>query len=267
VIREADKWWGKDSSARVYADSHMRRVRLGAGLALGLLLIASPASTQAQAHSKKRPTQYFFVLLKRPAHAPSMSKEAGGRVQEEHMANIRKLAAEHKLAFAGPFMDDTVLRGIFVLRAKSAVEAQELANRDPAVKAGRLAAEVHGPWFIDPSAIHEPNPGEPGMQQYTLVLMNRGKKWDPRTPGFTELVNQYPVFLKRMLSQGKVAVAGPFPFAVPGELRGVAIFRVSAEQTAKLTEDDPTVKAGVLKPEIHRWMTATGVLAPGLPVQ
>lgn len=250
----------------MYAGSNMRTV-VFCWLLLGLFAIASATSTQSQTRSKKRPVQYFFVLLKRPAHAPSISKEAGEKLQEEHMAKIRKLAGEHKLAIAGPFLDDTVLRGIFVLRAKSIAEAEQLANGDPAVKAGRLAAEIYGPWFIDPNAIHEPSATEHSMQQYTLVLMKRGEKWDPGAPGFTELVNQYPAFAKKMTSQGKVAVGGPFPFAVPGELRGVAIFRVSAEQTAKLTADDPTVKAGVLKPEIHPWMTGKGVLAPGLPVQ
>ena len=181
------------------------------------------------------------------------------------MANIRKLASERKLVMAGPFVDDTVLRGIFVLRAKSTVEAQQLANGDPAVKAGRLSAEIHGPWFIDSSLIHEPNASQQGMQQYTLVMLKRGEKWDPGAPEFTDLVNQYPVFLKRMTSQGKVAIAGPFPFAVPGELRGVAIFRVPAEQATKLMEEDAAVKAGVLKLETHPWITATGVLVPGLP--
>jgi uncharacterized protein len=246
--------------------TRMKRVLLWRWLLVGLFVIASTAPAHAQAGSKKRPLQYFFVLLKRSANVPNVSKEAG-KLQEEHMAYIRKLAAEHKLAIAGPFLDDTVLRGIFVLRAKSIVEAQELANGDPAVKAGRLAPEMYGPWFIDPNAIHEPDSGEQGMQQYALVLMKRGEKWDPGAPGFTELVNQYPVFLKKMTSQGKVAVAGPFPFATQGELRGVAIFRVSTEQTAKLTQDDPTVKAGVLKPEIHPWITGKGVLAPGLPMQ
>lgn len=251
----------------MYADSNMRTVLVFRWLLLGLFAIASATSTHGQTPSKNRPVQYFFVLLKRPAHAASMSKEAGEKLQEEHMANIRKLAAEHKLAIAGPFLDDTLLRGIFVLRAKSIVEAQQLANGDPAVKAGRLAAEVYGPWFIDPSAIHEPSATEQTMQQYTVVLMTRGEKWDPGAPDFAELANQFPAFAKKMSSQGKVAVGGPFPFAVPGELRGVAIFRVSAEQTAKLTADDPTVKAGVLKPEIHPWITGKGVLPPGLPVQ
>jgi len=194
-----------------------------------------------------------------------MSKEASDKLQEEHMANILKLASEHKLVMAGPFMDDTVMRGIVVLRAKSIVEAQELANGDPAVKAGRLSTEIHGPWFIDSSVIHEPDASQQGMQQYTLVLLKQGEKWDPGAPGFTDLVNQYPVFLKRMMSQGNVAIAGPFPFAVPGDLRGVAIFRVPAEQATKLMQDDAAVKAGVLKLETHPWMTATGVLAPGLP--
>lgn len=118
---------------------------------LSLIVIAGLAFAQAPTQPSANGTQYFFVLLNRPANAPQLSKEASEGLQEEHMANIHKLAAEHKLVIAGLFLDDTALRGIFVFRAESAAQAQEWADSDPAVKAGRLSPEVHGPWLIDPS--------------------------------------------------------------------------------------------------------------------
>src|SRR5216683_764869 len=159
----------------------MRRISFSGVLLLSLIALAGSASAQAETQSDAKSAQYFFVLLNRPANAPQLSTEAGQKLQEEHMANIRKLGAEHKLVIAGPFMDDTVLRGIFVFQADSAAQVQEWAYSDQ------------------------------------------------------------------------------------GELRGVAIFRVGAEQTAKLTQDDPIVKAGLLKAEIHPWGTGKGVLASGQP--
>ena len=143
---------------------------------------------------------------------------------------------------------------------------QEWANSDQAIKAGRLSAEVHGPWLIEPSAIHYPA-DPPGFEQYTVVLMKRGDHWNPNAPEFMDVMKQHHAFVKRMTDQGNMAIAGPFPFSDQGELRGVAIFRVGAEQTAKLTQDDPIVKAGLLKAEIHPWGTGKGVLASGQPMQ
>ena len=182
------------------------------------------------------------------------------------MANIRKMAAEHKLVIAGPFLDDTALRGIFVLQAETAAQAQEWADSDPAVKAGRLAAEVHGPWDIDPSAIHDPAE-PPGFEQYTLVLLKRGEKWNPNAPEFMDVVKRHHALVKEMVDQGSLAIAGPFSLGDQGELLGVSIFRVGAEQTAVLLKDDPIVKAGLLRPEMHPWGTGKGVLAAGQPMQ
>jgi uncharacterized protein len=70
-----------------------------------------------------------------------------------------------------------------------------------------------------------------------------------------------------MIEQGKIAIAGHFPFENPGDLRGVAIFRVGSDETTRLVQDDPSVKAGLLKPEMHPWITGKGVLAPGQPMQ
>jgi uncharacterized protein YciI len=227
---------------------------------------AGSPSAQTQDHPNAKLAQYFLVLLNRPANAPQLSKQAGEKLQEEHMANIHKLGAEHKLVIAGPFIDDTVLRGIFVFQADSAAQAQEWADSDPAVKAGRLSAEVHGPWLIDPSTIH--NPGEtPGFEQYTIVLMKSGDHWNPNAPEFMDVMKQHHAFVTLMTDQGDLAIPGPLPFSNQGELRGVAIFRVGTEQTAKLMQDDPAIRAGVVKTEIHPWGTGKGVLASGQPMQ
>ena len=239
---------------------------IGRTVLLGLLTVANFVCGQATAPADAKAGQYFFVLLDRPANAPQLSKEAGEKLQEAHMANIRKLYAEHKLVVAGPFTDDTALRGIFVLHGDSFTQVQELANSDPAVKAGRLRAEVHGPWDIDASAIHPPATPE-AMEQYSLVLMKRGDKWNPDAPGFMDVIKQHGAFVRDMIAKGYLAIGGPFPLGDQGELRGVAIFRVGMEQTAALVKDDPTVKAGLLKPEIHPWITGKGVLAAGQPMQ
>ena len=238
--------------------THLRSGRL-----LLVCLLASAIFSTAQ--SEPNAPKYFFVLLKRPSTAPQLSKEAGDKLQEEHMANIRKLHSEHKLVVAGPFTDDTSLRGIFVFKADSLMQAQGWADTDPAIKAGRLAAEVHGPWLIDPDAIHEPETTQ-GMEQYTLVLLKSGEKWNPSAPEFMDVMKKHHTFVQET-EKGKIAVAGPFPFDDPGELRGIAIYRVGAEETAKIVQDDPIVKAGLLKTEMHPWITGKGVLAAGQPMQ
>jgi uncharacterized protein len=240
----------------------MKKMISGKVLLLSFVL-AMPAFVQSQPGANT--PKYFFVLLRRPVNAPQLSKEAGQKLQEEHMANIRKLHSEHKLVIAGPFTDDTSLRGIFVLQAESLAQAQEWSNSDPAIRAGRLAAEVHGPWSVDSGAIHAPSAPE-GMEQYTLVFMKSGEKWNPAHLGSSEALKPHAAFVQRMIDQGTIAIAGHFPFQDPGDLRGVAIFRVSMDETAKLVQDDPSVKAGLLKPEMHPWITGKGVLAPGQPM-
>ena len=62
------------------------------------------------------------------------------------MGHIKEMAAAGKLTLAGPFSDDGNLRGMFVFQVGSMEEAKALCDADPAVRAGRLAAELH-PWF------------------------------------------------------------------------------------------------------------------------
>jgi uncharacterized protein len=207
---------------------------------------------------------FFFVLLKHPASAPQISKEDGDKLQEAHMANIRRLHEEHKLVIAGPFMDDGVLRGIFVMKADSLDQAKEWANSDPAIKAGRLSAEVHGPWMIRPQGIHETDTPNT-LEKYSLLLVHQGDKWDPKSPVPQDVLQQHLSYLMGLMQQGKLALAGPFHD--DGELKGIFIYSVPMDEAVKLEGEDPMVKNGFFKIEGHPWATAKGVLAAGQPMQ
>lgn len=96
-------------------------------------------------------TLYYVYLLKK---GPAWSAEATPEVlelQQQHLGNLRRLAAEGKLVLNGPLLDSFQLsgeiRGIGVLKAKSLVEAQEWIGTDPMVKIGHLVFELHA-WMV-----------------------------------------------------------------------------------------------------------------------
>ena len=149
------------------------------------------------------------------------------------MANIRKLHSEHKLVIAGPFTDDTALRGIFVFQADSRVLVYDWTHTDPAVQAGRLVAEVYGPWVVEPGAIHEPETSE-AMEQYTLVLMNAENSSTPSLAKLMDLMTQHATFVHDQIMAGKIAVGGEFLAQDSRPLRGVIIFRVGADESTRL---------------------------------
>ena len=230
---------------------------------LVVALCAAARPTQSRAFDDT--VQYFFVLLVRPANAPQLSEKEGEKLQEAHMANIRRLHAEHKLYVAGPFLDDTRLRGIFVFKAKSRSQVQDWTSTDPAVQAGRLAADIHGPWLIDPTAIQDP-PSTHGLDQYTLVLLHKAER-AAAVPNLADLQKQHAAFLTRHKDSGDIAVAGDFPADDTTDLRTVIIFRHKPDESTKILDEDPLVKRGVLSSDIHAWATGRGVLLPGEPLQ
>jgi uncharacterized protein len=88
---------------------------------------------------------YYFVLLTTGANRTQDSTEVK-KIQAGHMANITRLAKDGKLIVAGPFLDDSRWRGIFIFDAKSNEEVVELLKTDPAISSGRLSYEIH-PWL------------------------------------------------------------------------------------------------------------------------
>lgn len=87
-----------------------------------------------------------FALLVRPPDAPELGEEERATVQAGHMANINAMAEAGELAIAGPFVEDTPLRGVFVFRTVDRQKIDVLVANDPAVKRGRLKLEPYIWW-------------------------------------------------------------------------------------------------------------------------
>jgi uncharacterized protein YciI len=119
---------------------------VSAALCGSVLAAVPPVRAEDPPSPRYEMTTYVVGLLFRgPKWTPESTPETQ-KIQEGHMANIRKMAAAGKLAVAGPFSDDGDLRGIFIFQNATVEEARALADQDPAIQAGRLRLELH-PWF------------------------------------------------------------------------------------------------------------------------
>src|SRR6478672_8735848 len=114
-------------------------------LAIGTLQLFGAdekAGTARTSEPKYEMTTYVMGLLHKGPKWTAEDTPYTRGIQEGHMANIRKMASSGKLIVAGPFSDNGELRRVFI----TVEEARALVDEDPAVKAGRLAVELH-PWY------------------------------------------------------------------------------------------------------------------------
>jgi uncharacterized protein len=87
---------------------------------------------------------FELVILRSVADRPADDEQGARRLQGEHLAYLSWLQeAGHSVA-AGPLGDqaDAGLRGLVFYRTGSLDEARRLASGDPAVRAGRLEADL-----------------------------------------------------------------------------------------------------------------------------
>ncbi len=91
--------------------------------------------------------QYVIAFLKTGPRDGDFKGEERLALFKGHFANMERLAAERKLAVAGPFSDpDKKFRGLFILAVATVEEARRLAETDPVVKSGLMIVE-YVPWF------------------------------------------------------------------------------------------------------------------------
>lgn len=89
--------------------------------------------------------QYYMVFYKSGPNRDQSTDEAA-EIQEGHMAHLNQLVDDGYLSIAGPFGDDTELRGILIFNVPTLEKVEVLMQGDPAVLIGRLIYEIH-PWW------------------------------------------------------------------------------------------------------------------------
>jgi uncharacterized protein YciI len=227
-------------------------------VAMGLRLTAQEAN-----HESKR----FYIVFLRPdpARRP-LTQEEGERIQEAHMANIRKMAADGVLISAGPF-DDTprTISGIFVFTVDSMETAKDIASKDPTVAEHRNTVDVHawdGPaqLGVEYVRLHKLDPKTPeNMQMHPFCVVYRGTAWETSSGSRDALLAEHARYVEKLRAEGKLGAAGEI--AAPDDMLGLVIFKpIPLEDAQKLLEDDPAVKAGVLRVEYHQWWSSDHVL-------
>ncbi len=85
---------------------------------------------------------YVLVILKTGPNKVT-DKAERAKMFEGHFANINKLAAEKKLAVAGPLDGKEGRRGIFVLATADIAQARSYVDADPVIVSGEMVAEYH----------------------------------------------------------------------------------------------------------------------------
>jgi uncharacterized protein YciI len=106
----------------------------------------SIAPAQTQAEPKYEMDRYVVVILRKGPKWTAGKTPESQKLQQQHLAHIQAMAKTGNLIVAGPFTaNNEDARGIFIFKT-TPEEAREMAEGDPAVKAGQLKIDVY-PWM------------------------------------------------------------------------------------------------------------------------
>lgn len=237
---------------------------IGRLLILALLGVA-PQSSAAGTDSTRAPAvemrRYVVVLADKGA-----AWETAAAAREEHATYLNNLAGAGTLLGAGTVSGDGMLREIWILDADSAAQVRDAVERDPDVRAGRLAPRMLV-WYaakgFGTEFSRRARAGETAnlpARTYQFGFLVRGPGWTPeRTPEVEKIQAGHMANINRLAEEGTLVAAGPFVDG--GTYRGIFVFDVpTVEEAERLTATDPAVIARRLTIELQSWTTAAGVI-------
>lgn len=109
------------------------------------------SATQKNSIEKQHEMKTYYLVLLKKGNNRTHDESTAAAIQEQHIAHLMEMMNLGKINIVGPLLDDSEILGICIYNVDTAQEAEQLANNDPAVKAGRLIVEVH-PWYSNKGA-------------------------------------------------------------------------------------------------------------------
>jgi hypothetical protein len=82
---------------------------------------------------------------------------------------------------------------------------------------------------------------------YTVLILKTGPKWE--SPGYRDIVREHGRRNFELRAQGVLSIV--CPISDGSGTTGIGIFNASVEETQKIMDDDPGVKAGLFVYELH----------------
>ena len=238
-----------------------------ASIALAVALLAAGTDSRAPVSPAPESLERYTLglLVRGPAWTAGRTPHTDS-IQAGHMANIVRMAKLGALVAAGPFEENTELRGVFVFEPGTGGFDTLLAG-DPAIASGRLECRL-STWVAPPGiGVDYRRRRESGettrdsMVTFSWVMLHRGARYDSRaTPAVEKLIGRHHAYTEQLRASGRIVYAGAIEGT--GDLRGVLLMRGDSASVARAVRDDPAVRAARFAPRILRWWTAWGTI-PG----
>lgn len=94
----------------------------------------------------------IVLVLKKIGPKRDHTEEEANEIHAAHLMHLFTLKEQGIILINGPLLDHPEIKGISIFNSSNKEEVLALANRDPAVIAGRLVNEAYE-WFSIPGAV------------------------------------------------------------------------------------------------------------------
>lgn len=240
-------------------------LRLVVFCACGLLLLSATLPAQESEEEQATPElRTYQLVLVRPNPDFTEPDSAHDRLASHRMDRLKtagnlyldNLVKDEMAVIAGPLPENPDIQQIAILDRDSIKDAEFVFQQSPAVTTGRLKLEYYN-WTAPDGVLRRPR--DPYSSRIAKIgLLYRADR-APQYPSekLEQIEAEHQAHLKRMEELGGLVISGVVEKG--NDLHGVLIFRArTADRIEELAAQDPAIKAGRLRLELHDWEVAAG---------